>query len=171
MTRKSKGYTVAGDFIYAGLEGSQELLQAMELLCGESEKVLEEALQEGAEVIRRAAASNEPGADIQTDFIDEHLKGVITPGNRKTIAIGPSKKKWAYTYIETGVQPHEVNAKDTEALLMYQAQGQPYAKSMQHPGIVARPFLRPAFDANTGAAIRKFEEVVWKAFNRILKGR
>lgn len=168
----SKGYTVKGDFFYASLEGTEELLKAIDLICGEAEKVLEEALQEGAEVIRQAAESNEPDAEILTDFVDDmKLSGVITKGSRKTIAIGPSKAKWAYTYLETGVQPHEVRPKDAEALLLYQAEGKPFAEVIHHPGIVARPFLRPAFDANTNAAIQKFGDVVWKRFMQILKGR
>lgn len=167
-----KGLLVHGEFVYAELEGTDELLQAIDLICGEAEKVLEEALWEGAEIIRRAADANEPNADIQKDFVDDYgLRGVLTTGSRKTIGIGPSKDKWAYTYLETGTTTHEISPKNKEALVLYPLAMKITKETLTIPGLAAKPFLRPAFDANTQAATKKFGDVVWERFLQITIGR
>ena len=164
-----KGYLVHGGFFYAELQGIDELLDSIKLIAGIAEKleVIEEALTAGAEIIRKAAHTNNPRADVQMELGDVKMRGVLTGGKRLTMSIGPSEAKWRYTYVETGTRAHEVSPKNKEALKLYQAEGIITKNTLQIPSTAAKPFLRPAFDENKNKAIAKFGEVVWKRFLEI----
>jgi HK97 gp10 family phage protein len=163
-----KGYLVHGEFIYAELQGIDELLDNIKLLGGDMNEIIEDALTQGADVIRKQAAANNPRADVQMELGDVKMRGVLTGGKRLTMSIGPSKDKWRYTYIETGSRAHEVHPKNKEALKLYQAEGLITKKTVEIPSIAAKPFLRPAFDEKQNKAIEKFGEVVRKWFEQIL---
>ena len=163
-----KGYLVHGEFIYAELRGIDELLENIKLLGGNMNDIIEDALTEGAEIIRKAADANNPRADVQMELGDVKMRGVLTGGKRLTMSIGPSEDKWRYTFVETGTRAHEVSPKNKEALKLYQAEGIITKNTLQIPSTAAKPFLRPAFDGNKEKAIAKFGEVVRKWFEQIL---
>jgi HK97 gp10 family phage protein len=164
----AKGYQVHGDFFYGELQGIDEILENIKLLGGDINEIIEDALTQGAEIIRTAADQNNPRADVQMELGDVKMRGVLTGGKRLTISIGPSKDKWRYTFVETGTRAHEIGPKNMEALKLYQAEGIITKNTLEIPSIAAKPFLRPAFDENKDKVLEKFSEVVRKWFKKIL---
>jgi HK97 gp10 family phage protein len=58
-------------------------------------------------------------------------------------------KEWYGHFIEGGTQAHEIKAVRAE----YLSVGNGTRKSVQHPGITAKPFFRPAFDQESRNAV------------------
>ena len=73
------------------------------------------------------------------------------------VDIGPDKDHYYYQFIETGATGHEIKGKTILAFLG--RKGLVITKSVQHPGMAARPFLRPAMTKNRDAAQKKAGEV------------
>lgn len=70
--------------------------------------------------------------------------------------LGPSKKKWYLRFLETGAKPHIIPQ-------TYIRLGRTVRRKLRHPGMSARPWLRPAFDESTTAARQAFGEAMRQA--------
>lgn len=71
------------------------------------------------------------------------------------VLIGFTKDAWYLRLIETGTSAHKIRAKKASILtdqVMF------FGREVDHPGITARPFLRPAYDAEHNNFIRIFKE-------------
>lgn len=135
------------------IEGVEELVAALSALADRASGVLMEAVLAGAQVIADEANLNAPGPHVET-AVD-----AIGPGS-VSVAIGPDKAHWYYLFAETGAQPHEIEARRKQILTgfgwsgdaaIFDAAGM--GGVVDHPGIVAQPFLRPAVDNKGQAAI------------------
>ena len=127
------------------VEGGDKLARKLQMLAEETaRKHMREAALVGAEVIRAEAEAKAPrktgtlAGDIQKEVIKQTK-------SRVTIEVGPGKKGWYGSLVESG---HAVvrNGKTI-------GHAPPY------------PFLRPAFDEKTGEA----QEVMVKELRRRLK--
>jgi HK97 gp10 family phage protein len=125
------------------LEGGEELLEALRRMDLNVKTELRAAVSAGAEIVREAAESMAPGPHIGMRVASATAKAV-------TVEIGPKASHWYYRFFETGVTPHEIKGK---GLLAFEGRdGTVITARVSHPGMGASPFLRPAMDANEGAA-------------------
>lgn len=104
----------------------------------------------GAGVIEEAAKRYAPGPHIIRVSVSESNSVV-------EIAIGPDEDHWYYVFFETGVSAHEIPvAKNQgEVILHFQGSGgDVYVYKVSHPGMAAKPFMRPAVDTSREKAMR-----------------
>lgn len=112
--------------------------------------VLEAATVAAATVIQEAATSMAPGPHIGQETTSKAR-------TRVTVAVGPVKAKWYYRFFETGTRPHTIRG---NPLLVF---GGVAVRSVNHPGMAARPFLRPALDTQGDEATQKAGQVLRSA--------
>jgi HK97 gp10 family phage protein len=160
MARRKAQVLAHGDF-QVEIEGFDELEKKLEQLADIYDTVesLLQALEEGAKIIQRAAQENAPG-EIRTQ------REVNTRKAKIGVSIGFPRKKWFYMFFETGVQPHEISPKDRQALKL--AGGDIVARVLHHPGMAARPFLRPALDNRGDEAVKAVAAALWKKVDKLL---
>lgn len=145
--------------VTAKVEGGDQLLKDLADLGGNVRSTARTAVRAGAKVIQEQAELNAQGlatrAAKHTQIkISQRVKGTIEA------MIGPSKRKWYFRYFETGVTSHEI----TGAPLVFEGDsGLVIIGGVHHPGMVAQPWLRPAFDAKQGDAPAAVEAVFKKA--------
>jgi HK97 gp10 family phage protein len=105
-------------------------------------QVLRAAILAAAEVIEEAAESKAPGPNIGKEVVKNS-------GTKVEVDVGPDKDHWYYRFVETGTSGHEIRPATKQALLIEMTQ---FAARAEHPGMSARPFLRPALDENINDA-------------------
>jgi len=143
--RGRAGANIRGEVAVEGLKG---LLLKLERLDADVRKELKAATLAGAEVIKEPAKALAPGPHVDTE-VEEATR------ERATVAIGPTWKKWYYRFFELGAQPHEVEG---YPLVFKGDYGLIITEDVDHPGMVAQPFLRPAFDANSDLAVETVKD-------------
>lgn len=113
---------------------------------------LENALVAGGEVIADAARGN---ARSTAQSVARGVRVVKRPQSRgKALVVVGSTSPLAHLF-EWGAAPHEITPENRRALRL--ADGW-FARRVQHPGMAAHPWLRPAFDSqqrNAQARIRQ----------------
>ena len=140
------------------LVGEDELYRALMRLGQAARGGIEPALREGAEVIRAEAESQAPGPHIEISDIE-------IAGNAAKIKIGPDKDHWYYQFFELGAQPHEIHPRyktGKKALRFPGEDGEKLAWAVRHPGIPAKPFLRPAVDSKGQEAVEEARRALRK---------
>lgn len=115
--------------------GDAELMRKLARLGVKASDVLEAATQAAAKVIETEANGMAPGPNIRQETTEKAKSRVV-------VAVGPIKEKWYYRFHETGTKPHTIKGRP------YLAFGGIVVGEVQHPGMAARPFLRPAIDAH-----------------------
>ena len=71
------------------------------------------------------------------------------------VGIGPDKDHWYYQFFETGAGRHPIGPESKKAIRFPGAEGQELVRfGVTHPGMAARPFLRPALDGQKAEAVR-----------------
>lgn len=143
------------------LEGLEECLKLLEMAGESAIQALEEALLEGAEVMRAEAELNAPGGEGMVKEVESKKRG------EATVAVGPDKAHWFFRFFETGTTAHEVNPDEAKALHLVPL-GDVIVARAQAGGMAARPFLRPAFDGKAEQAKQKFGEAIWKRIEAVL---
>lgn len=118
------------------IQGEKELLRKLRALDGDVKKALGRATLAGAEKIAAAADPLAPAPRIEAALTAERA-------GYATADVGPDDAHWYWKFFETGAQAHEIPGPlsiefDDRVHLVGGA---------AHPGMGARPFLRPAFDA------------------------
>lgn len=130
------------------IEGLDELVRALEGTGADVQAVLKEAVLAAGEVVAQAAIPNAPGSDIYAEVDEEESS------DRKVVVnVGPDKDHWYYRFSETGATAHEISA--AGALAFEGDRGLVITKSVNHPGMAARPFLRPAVDSGKDQAVEE----------------
>ena len=121
------------------LEGEQELIDKLKRMGAGAERVLRGAVEAGAEIVRDDSSRQAPGPHVERETRR------ASPG-RVEVAVGPDKPHWYYKFAETGAIPHTITGSPR---LAFPAGGRMIVVSaVHHPGMGARPFLRPALDKN-----------------------
>ena len=145
--------------VVAKVEGGEQLLKELAALGGNVRSTARTAVRAGAKVIQAQAEMNaetiatRPAKHTQIK-ISQRVKGTIEA------MLGPSKRKWFYRYFEMGVTPHEITG---NPLVFEGDNGLVIIGGVHHPGLVARPWLRPAFDSKQGEAPAAVEDVFRQA--------
>jgi len=143
----------------ARVEGIDELVQKLHQLGADVKEELEAAVVDGAEVIKKEANRLAPGPHIDTEVEESSDTHV-------TVAIGPVEEKWFYRFFELGATAHEI----TGSPLAFEDEGElVVTRRVHHPGIAARPFLRPAFDKNKDKAIETAKKRLRKRIERLTR--
>jgi HK97 gp10 family phage protein len=125
------------------VEGGEELLRRLHRMGIDVGQVLEAAALAGAEPIRQDAGRLAPEPRIRAEVVESSSR-------QAEVAIGPEESKWYWRYLETGVQSHEITG---QPLIFEGDEGPVLTGRVSHPGMAARPFLRPAFDAQRESAV------------------
>lgn len=144
-------------------EGMDDVLASLERL-GELTAALDAAAEAGAAVLRNAANEAAPGPHI---IVARGEGGDDDGRSAVTYEIGPDEQHWYYRYLETGVGPHEIVPSARRALMIDESIR---ARAM-HPGMTARPFLRPALDTRRDAALRAAGRAIREYWQRVLRWR
>jgi len=118
------------------VDGGEGLIRKLEAMGKNVSDELEPAALAGAGVIQIAANMRAPGPHVEMDVAER--------GDRRvSVDIGPDEAHWYYRFFETGAGPHEI----TGSPLVFEGRsGTVVTRRVGHPGMAARPFLRPAFD-------------------------
>jgi HK97 gp10 family phage protein len=103
------------------------------------------------------------------------------------VNIGPDPEHWYYCFTETGTSAHEIfgqlsrpkgwvgnkrgkPSKTGKKMLRFISRGTfVTVKKVNHPGMPARPFLRPAMQHNTELAYKIAGEVFMREINKVIK--
>lgn len=126
------------------------------------------ALNAGAKVIKNQAKANAPVGQPSAENV--RLYGGYAGALRDSIRVGTRSKGgkvWAYiraggkskrtkadvfyaNMVEWGTSPHVIQAKKGGVLRIF---GDLFVKSINHPGMRAKAYMRPALDTQAGAAV------------------
>jgi len=136
------------------IKGGERLLARLERLGVDVNQALEAAAVAGAMVIANGANPRAPAPLIDVEVV-ERGKG------RVTVDVGPPDEKWYWRFKETGAAAHEI----TGSPLVFEGdEGLIITAQVQHKGMAADPFLRPAFDEEkdwaTGAVAKRLRQAV-----------
>lgn len=127
------------------VEGIEEVSRALDGQRDKLRAALETIVLAGAEIIRSAAESKARGR-----LASDMLKELAEKSGTKVLAyIGPHKRRWYAQIVETGAKPHAIAPRKRRALKLGD---NAFRRSAAHPGMRARPFLRPAFDESQDGA-------------------
>lgn len=122
------------------LEGGEDLLKAIADADMSVRSVLRAATLAGGQVVADAAAGSAPGPEIIVEVLAASAAGV-------EVGIGPDKEHWYYQFSETGAAAHEITG---TPMIFEGREGMVKTAKVSHPGMAARPFLRPAHDGTLG---------------------
>jgi len=137
--------------------GVEELSQVLDGLAGDkklSGKVVRGILNKAAKPIIQKAQELAPkgNGDLQKSIGTIPGRG---QGKGEQVYVGPRRggryKGYAGHLVEYGTAPHVIRAKAAGGQL--HLLGNRFAEEVHHPGAVAKPFMRPAFDSEKEVAI------------------
>lgn len=138
------------------IEGLDELVQALKDAGANVEDVLTTAMLAAGEIVAQAANPNAPGPNIGVEVDEEE-----SSGKKIVVNVGPDEEHWYYKFAETGVTAHEITS--TGALAFEGRVGLVITKSVNHPGMPAKPFLRPALAGSKEQAVEQVGKKVKEA--------
>ena len=124
-------------------------------------KILLEAAEAGAELIRKDASDRAPRdtGRLSKEIIIEKEKA---SKREATVKIGPSKDAFYGLYVEVGINQARVSK---GKVMRFEVDGsEVFARKVS--GMQAQPFLKPAFESKRDAAKRKAVETAWEAIER-----
>ena len=146
--------------------GLRELQSFLDTLSPKIEKnILRGALRSGAKVIESEAKANVPVKDgVLRDSIrvTGRLKGHTVTASIKAGGKTKSGDAFYARFVEYGTAAHVINGRNRGWL----SWGGLFAKSVDHPGAVPHPFLRPALDDKADAAIVATGEYIKKRLTK-----
>lgn len=158
-------------------EGIEELGQVLDGLAGDkklSNQVVRGILNQGAKPIIAEAKSRVPkgNGDLEKSIGTIPGRG---QGKGQQVYVGPRRggryKGYAGHLVEYGTAPHLIRAKAAGGQL--HLRGNVFAEQVQHPGAVAKPFMRPAFDSKKGEAIaiikNACKDIILNEFRTVFK--
>lgn len=145
------------------VQGFEEIERVLKRLPGEiaKSKVLIPALRKGAKITAAVVREGAPGK-IKEDVVIKQstarqkrrgLGHMIIAFKRRSIKVS--------RLIEFGTAPHVIRTKRAKVLADKET-GQVFGVTVHHPGMTARPFVRPALDRTAETAIRVIGEEMGK---------
>ncbi len=139
---------------YARLENADELRAKFDELGSRVRASVVTAVHAGAEVVAEAADLDAP-ADAQLE-----IKTLEKRGQSVLLGVGLDRNHWYYKFFETGATAHEIKAHDAAAMVFAGRDGLVVTGGVQHPGMAARPFLRPALDGRRDEVVAMIGDVL-----------
>jgi hypothetical protein len=162
MARKRKPAEPRETSVY--LVGEGELQEKFKLLEERAKDVLLQAAMAGAEIIKGEANTRAPEPLIEIEIAKNEPE--LAEAN-----IGPPSEKWRWQFVEIGATGHEIAARKTDRLFFGGSSGDWLSKeTVSHPGMAARPFLRPAVDSREQAAVDAAGEILKRAIESVCDG-
>ena len=144
------------------IEGSRELKQKLEMLQGKARAALMTSAEAGADPIRDEMQRLAPdGALI---FLGNQELGDGTA----EVDIGFDAEKWYLRFFEFGAMDHEIKG---SPLAFEGESGLVITGSVQHPGMPASPFMRPAADSKKDEARDAAGEVFKKEIDKLVENQ
>lgn len=147
----------------AGLKDLGMFLQQLPLKL--EKNILRAALRAGARVIANEAKINVPV------HLGDLKKSIRTGSNAKkdmveAYARAGNKKAYYYRFVEYGTAAHLIKAGKNKPLLVFTAKDGKKIEATQvnHPGAIAKPYMRPALDSKGKQAV---DAVVKKIQDRL----
>lgn len=147
--------------VWISVEGAEQIERALQEAADRAANILQEATLAGAEVIRAEAERNAPRA---TGGLAQNIETTVTERTREqvNVAIGPDVAKASHKarrhfyglFVEFGTQAHTITPRRGRALRI----GDEFRAAAEHPGAVARPFMRPALDSRHEEAQQKIAD-------------
>lgn len=129
------------------VEGADELIAKLKALSIDARQARNDAAMAGANVWKDLMNDLAPGPHVEATIATDTDRQVI-------IEIGPEDEHWTYRFFELGAQPHEIKPhKLTHEALAYDGF---VFKRVSHPGMAARPFMRPVADTREDDAVEAF---------------
>jgi len=153
-------------------QGIEELGQVLDGLPGRfGDQVVDKILRKAAQPLIQAAKQNSSHADVTGDTTKSI--GIIANRKANSITVGPRRggpfKGWHAHILEYGAAPHTIRAKPGQVLVWNGGA----AYQVEHPGIAAQPFMRPAYDATKGAVVDSIKaqcaEIITTEFKSVSK--
>lgn len=145
------------------VDGLEECLAQLRDVGFRVYEATDDAATGGAMVIADEANRRAPKPDAV------EIQKKFTRGRGKvTYRIGVDKDRHYLIFFETGASGHEIDGKDKQALAFMQGGAKLVRGSVRHPGIAARPFLRPAFDSKKETAVDTAGSVWRSAIGKIV---
>lgn len=139
------------------IDGADELIAKLKALGIDARTARNDAAMAAADVWRNAMNDLAPGPHVEATIHTNTDRKVI-------IEIGPEPDRWYYRFFELGAQPHEiVPHKLTHEALAYD---DIVVKRVMHPGVAARPFMRPVADTREDEAVEAFGNYLLKLIER-----
>ncbi len=141
------------------LKGFAELEKALSQLPEKIERnIVRSALRMAAKVVEAEAKRQVP---VRSGRLRDSIRTSVKLQKGRPVATvkvgGKEKGQPFYAHlVEFGTAAHVIKAAPGKALAI----GTGTLKSVDHPGATAKPFMRPAFDAATAAAVQAFGEQV-----------
>ena len=143
-------------------EGGDELLKAMQALKVNVRKSLVGATRAGMKVIQVDAEQRAKTLSTRGGKATRLVFSSKQP-NHATADVGPSKKKWVLRFFEIGVTRHEITG---NPLVFEGERGLVVLGHVDHPGMPAIPWLRPALDSRSAEATRVFGDTLRAAIEK-----
>lgn len=130
--------------------------QLKELEKAARKQILEQAVLAGAAVVKEEANQDAPGPHIEVALEK-------ATDRNATAKVGPDAEHWFYRFTELGATPHEISG---APLVFMGEEGKVVTSSVSHPGMPARPFLRPAMERKSEEAQQAMADVIEDALRR-----
>lgn len=138
------------------ISGGKQLAQFLQQLPLNIERnIMRAALRSGARVIADEAKKNVP---VQYGELKASIR---TGSNRKkggveAYARAGNKKAYYYRFVEYGTAAHIIKAGKNKQMLIFTARDGRKVETLQvnHPGAVAKPYMRPALDSKGNEAVQ-----------------
>lgn len=135
-------------------------------------QVIDKVLRKAASPMLKRAKELSSNADVSGDTTKSI--GIIANRKSNTIKLGPRRgngfKGHHAHLLEYGTAPHIIKAKAAGGLLHFAGT---YVTEVQHPGIAAQPFMRPAFDQTNGQVVDSIKaqcaEIIATGFKSVFK--
>lgn len=168
------------------VEGLKEIKQVLDRLPSQLQKnVLSSANRAGAQVIRQEAIIALSGRGV----VDAQSKVIIKKSKYSTeeapmVLVGNRNENYELGILERGSGAHEIEAIEVKRTRQEQAgakrktkrtgkkvladvgKGLFFGTKVKHPGFLAKPWLRPAFDTKKADAVKKMAETLQKGIER-----
>jgi HK97 gp10 family phage protein len=144
------------------LEGDKELKAKLEMLKGKARGALMTSAEAGADPIRDEMQRLSPGG--AAIFLGNQMLGDGTA----EVDIGFDEEQWYLRFFEFGASDHEIKG----APLAFEGEsGLVITGSVQHPGMPAQPFMRPAADNKKEQAKDAAGEVFRKEIDKLVESQ
>lgn len=137
------------DMIRVELQGDKELIAKLNAMGISTRAILEAAVSAGAAIVRDIAREQAPGPEIEMEVTKSSDESA-------TALVGPDKDHWYYRFHEFGAGAHPEAGKP---FMVFEGEsGTVRTKEVNHPGMAAKPFLRPAIDGHEDKAAEAMGE-------------
>lgn len=130
------------------LEGVDEIVAEMRRRGVNVTQGLTAICNAAADVVLESAASKAAGVSSRVSAAMEK-ETLEASGQHVVVGVGPNRKRgWIAHFLEFGTAAHWIRPRKAKALHI----GGRWVRRAYHPGMAARPFMRPAFDESANDA-------------------